>query len=367
MEPVKLSGATALKIAFTADLHLTDSSTNPERFKVLADILGQCGAEDIQLLVIAGDLFDKTGLNYAEFEAVYTKNRPDKLKTIIIPGNHDQDLNPASISGEGLNIYDKPVIRPLNDSLLVLFLPYQANQTMGEAIAPYTSELRGKRWILIGHGDLTGGQKSPDPYESGVYMPLTGSDLAAYQPEVAFLGHIHLPQKKDRVHYPGSPCPLNITETGPRSFLIFDTKTGKISAKEINSTLEYYDLSFVMVPAKDDLDILASEVKSTIASWSHTKTRKDFIQVRVKIGGTSWSDRSQIIKTVNKAFSGYRFYQDQGPILKDLKHDIDPDKARIARKFKTWIEDLEWDTSENQPDKSQILEEALKTIYHVKS
>ena len=116
MESVKLSGATALKIAFTADLHLTDRSTNPERFKVLADILGQFGAEDIQLLVIAGDLFDKTGLNYAEFEAVYTKNRPDKLKTIIIPGNHDQDLNPASISGEGLNIYDKPVIRPLNDS-----------------------------------------------------------------------------------------------------------------------------------------------------------------------------------------------------------------------------------------------------------
>ena len=47
-----------MKIAVTADLHLTSRVRNPERYHALANILEQLADRKIDNLVIAGDLFD---------------------------------------------------------------------------------------------------------------------------------------------------------------------------------------------------------------------------------------------------------------------------------------------------------------------
>ena len=60
-----------MKIAFTADCHLTTQAKNPERFQALSNIFKQCKDNDIQLLVIAGDLFDKaSGTDPNDFDVV---------------------------------------------------------------------------------------------------------------------------------------------------------------------------------------------------------------------------------------------------------------------------------------------------------
>jgi len=352
-----------LKIAFTADLHLTTNEKNPERFRALKDIFRQCGEEQIQLLIIAGDLFDKAMANYADFEKLYRDSRPDGLKTIIIPGNHDQTLKSVSLVGDGLAVFSEPVLQSVNNSRKILFLPYQPDQTMGEAIAPFEKQLNGERWILIAHGDWTGSINSSDPYEKGSYMPLTRTDLSLYNPELVFLGHIHLPQDGEIVHYPGSPCPLNITETGPRRFLVFDTNRGEIKSMGVDPQLEYYDERFVMLPVENDMDILISDIQQRTQSWKISPSREDFIQVRVKITGTALSDRNQILSEVKKVFSPYNFYQDQEPNLSELSHNPDPDRAEISQLVKIWIDNVEWDELPEKPSKSQILEEALKIIY----
>jgi len=354
-----------LKIAVTADLHLTTISKNPERFHALSDILQQCGTEKVQLLVIAGDLFDKNMPNYADFEQVYKKNRPKGLRTVVIPGNHDHTLSSAQIIGEGLFIYDQPILQPLNDTRKILFLPYQADRSMGEAIAPFADELHGERWTLIGHGDWTDSFNTPDPYESGFYMPLTRNDLVLYQPELVFLGHIHLPQGKDKIYYPGSPTPLNINETGPRRFLVLDTEVGEVRSLTINSVLEYYNEHFVMIPGDNDLDHLIQEIQERIQGWELSPSREEYVQVRVEISGNALTDRIKIQKGVKKAFSPYHFYLDQDPILQNLFHDSDPDRAAVAQEFKSWLQNLDWNNGIKKPTKTLILEKALNTVYGV--
>ena len=48
-----------MKIAVTADVHLTTREDNPERFNALEDILGSLEGLGIEHLIIAGDLFNK--------------------------------------------------------------------------------------------------------------------------------------------------------------------------------------------------------------------------------------------------------------------------------------------------------------------
>ena len=48
-----------MKIAITADLHLTTKKEHPERFNALKEILEHLRRENVPPLIIAGDLFDQ--------------------------------------------------------------------------------------------------------------------------------------------------------------------------------------------------------------------------------------------------------------------------------------------------------------------
>ena len=355
-----------MKIAITADAHLTTQEQHPERFQALADIFKSCGKQGVQLLIIAGDLFDQSQLNYAEFEALYREARPDNLRTVILPGNHDPDLQKAALSGKGLKVYSDPTLKDLNDSRQILFLPYREGQTMGEGIAPFGDALEGQRWILVSHGDFTGGMQTPDPYEPGIYLPLTRPDLTRYQPERAFLGHIHLPQDDGVVFYPGSPCPLNITETGPRRFLILDTQTGLVSSHPVNSPTLYFQEKFLLLPGEDQLERLQAQIPARIQNWGIPKSWLKRVQVRLEVFGSSDADRDRILETLAAGFAPSRFYQDQPPSLEDLLFSQDEDRSEIASQMREWIAELEWPASPDRPDKDQILQQALQLIYGAK-
>jgi len=352
-----------LKIAFTADNHLTTRSKNPERFQALESIFKQCNENDVQLLVIAGDLFDQDLPNYAEFEELYHSSKTGDLTIVIIPGNHDQRLSQGALLGENLLVYSEPTLQPLDDSRKILFLPYQDNKTMGELIAPFANELQEERWILVSHGDWTAGRNTPDPYEKGLYLPLTRTDLVTYQPELVFLGHIHLAQQDQNLYYPGSPCPLDISETGLRRFLILDTDRGEITSHWVDSPLIYFDEHFIMIPSENGLDLLLKEVGCRIDAWNLPKGWENKVQFRVEVTGSSSLDRQEILKGIKKAFSGFSYYKDEEPQLSKLIYSIDPDRIEISNQVKTWIDDLDWEADPNSPSKMQIFDQALKIIH----
>ena len=352
-----------MNIAFTADCHLTSLTKNPERFSALANIFQQCGEKDVQLLVIAGDLFDDDQPNFAEFEKIFHSSRPPDLKTVLIPGNHDQRLNQGALIGKNLLVYSDPTLQPLNDSRKILFLPYTSNQGMGEIIAAFSEDLIGQRWILVSHGDWTASRNTHDPYEKGLYMPLTRTDLDLYQPEMVILGHIHLAQQDHNIFYPGSPCPLNISETGLRSFLILDTDGGEIKTHIVDSPLIYYDENFVMLPTENGLDLLLADIKARIKAWQVPGGWEDRTQIRIGISGSTSIAREAILQEVKSAFQGFPFYKGIEPDLSSLAYDTDPDKIELTSQIKKWVDELDWAPQSGSPSKDQVLEQALKVIH----
>ena len=168
-----------MRIAITADVHLSTKETHPERYNALGDILGQTETEGIDTLIIAGDLFDKAFRNYAQFEQLCRQH--PKVQVHIIPGNHDPGICPGAIGGDSIHIYNAPAILELGTTVFLL-LPYERGVTMGDGVAAMQEEIDGKQWVLVGHGDFHGGLREVNPLEPGTCMPLSRTCIDRFRP-----------------------------------------------------------------------------------------------------------------------------------------------------------------------------------------
>jgi len=250
-----------MKVAITADTHLSTRLAYPERYNALENILQQIESENIGILVIAGDLFDKDFRNPAEFENLCRKYPWIQLH--IIPGNHDIAISEKSIVGANIHVHTSPDAVEF-ESATFLFIPYEEKTNMYERMDSALRKIQPKEWILIGHGDYYGGIKEVNPLEPGTYMPLSEKNVAALNPRAVFLGHIHKPISQGKVYYPGSPCGLDISETGKRRFLVYDTEDGSVTSRNVETDIIYFEESFVIVPSDKEVALLKEEISRRI-------------------------------------------------------------------------------------------------------
>ncbi|MFC1502715.1 exonuclease SbcCD subunit D [bacterium] len=352
-----------MKIAITADLHLTTRKDHPERFHALENILEKIVKAKITTLIIAGDLFNESIRNFSEFESVCKDPLFKQVQFHIIPGNHDSSITNKKFTADNVTVYSEPYILKSDFfSTPFLLLPYQKDKTMGDLIAPFTTELAPGKWVLIGHGDWIQGMREANPLEPGVYMPLTRADLESYQPLKTILGHIHKPTDSDSLHYPGSPCPLDITETGKRRFLIFDSDKGTTLQKSIESDVLFFRESFIIYPMENEETVIRKKIRSRIDEWDLSESEKSRANLRIKVRGYS-RDKRHLEQAVKNELDGWTFYKDEGPDLSEVSNAEDVDRAEIASRVSRSIKNLDWPRDEDQPDKDQILLEALKVIY----
>jgi exonuclease SbcD len=350
-----------MKLGITADLHLTSQKEHPQRFEVLRDILRQSGETGVDRLVIAGDLFDQSPHNVSDFEAALKKARPKGLPVTVIPGNHDVNLRSEALAVDGVQVVNEPVLWRGGNGDAVLLVPYAPGTTLGEHLAAFEGQLAPRRWTLISHADWMGGLRTPDPDEPGIYMPLNRSDLQLYQPATVLLGHVHVPWDHPPIHYPGSPCPLDVTETGLRRFLVHDTESQQVTHRRVNSPLVYFNETVVVLPVDDEQEYLEHELTSRIDAWGLPDGWEDRVQVRLRLVGYS-ADRAAAEKTARACLEGFSFYEGS-PDLADLNLADDPDRIEIARQAKDWIDELTWPDDPREPEKAEILREALGVIY----
>lgn len=352
-----------MRIAVTADLHLTTREEHPERYLALVNILDQMIEAGIRLLVIAGDAFDYSVRNFSDFEAICEARADAGLKIMLLPGNHDDSLVEGTIAAGNVHLVPEPRLMHLNDSApLLLMIPYEAGISMGEAIQAYEGRLSAGEWVLIGHGDWSDGLRQPNPYEPGVYMPLTRRDIEVYQPAEVFLGHIHKPLDSGILHYPGSPCPLNISETGPRRFLIYDTSSRQVESRPVASPVIYYDERFVALPVEDEPAFVERMVAERVRSWGIDPGDRGKVRVRVAVAGYS-RDRRALLSSFEEAFGGYEFYAGQRPDISSVSVADDPERDAIAEMVWARLESMEGPNAEREPGRREILMEALKAIY----
>lgn len=257
-----------MKILHTSDWHLgrtlyTKKERQDEHVAFLAWLLNTIHENAIDLLLIAGDIFD-TGAPSSTSQRMYYDFLV-KVKTagcehvIVVGGNHDSPsflnapkdilaaLNVTVVGNATENIEDEiMVVKDKNEhpAIIVCGVPFLRERdisrfTEGENYADRSKRINinikkhyeeiarlaeNKRKeigiqipiIATGHLSVAGGQRNEDDGVRETYIgniEAVGSDIFPDTFDYVALGHYHIPSKiKDHIRYCGSPIPMGFGE-----------------------------------------------------------------------------------------------------------------------------------------------------------
>ena len=265
-----------MKILHTSDWHIGKRLINRERLdeqtEVLDEIISVCENEEIELVVIAGDIFDTytpsaeaERLFYSKIKRVAGENRA----VVIISGNHDDGvrLSASAPLSEEQGIYivgnerrilavgetSRPV-RPIasgkgyatfanekGEKVFLSFLPYpnEARFKEEKSELPYVEQMR--KWIeegasgnteklpsvFVGHLFVAGGAVSDSEREIDLGGARAIPVEALPKSDYIALGHLHKKQHMGKGHcyYSGSPLQYAFDERADKGVKVFDLTT----------------------------------------------------------------------------------------------------------------------------------------------
>ena len=256
-----------MRLLHTSDWHLGQTLHQFERTyehaQFLAWLLDTLEQEQIDALLVAGDLFDNANPSAAAQRQLYqflteARRRLPQLSIILIAGNHDSpvrvevpepflQLFEATVIGQVNHLANGKVdlarlVVPLKDThgiirawcLAIPFLrpadvprvTYAQNayaagaEVLYQQAYDYACQLRqpGQAIIAMGHCYMQGGQASQESERRIVIGGAEAWSADWFAPDIAYvaLGHLHLAQKvggQAHIRYSGSPLPMSFAET----------------------------------------------------------------------------------------------------------------------------------------------------------
>jgi len=261
----------SLKYLHLADLHLDqplfggrlglpyEKAKKREREcrEVLAEAVALAQREAVEIILIAGDLWEEDNLHPDTVPFVFDTLGRAGLPVVIAPGNHDyyspvshysDDITRARFGRswpENVHIfrdYDfSHLIVPGLEGVSVTGLAYRSNQPvqlrrLGERLQPPDADIR----ICVVHGT----REDDIPPGKMRTLPFTDSELLAQPFDYIALGHFHTRAEifaengKIRATYPGSPFALAADETGAHGVLVGTITSGGVAPAE----LAFYEL-----------------------------------------------------------------------------------------------------------------------------
>ncbi|KAF5086946.1 Nuclease SbcCD subunit D [anaerobic digester metagenome] len=281
-----------MKILHTSDWHLGNQICGLKRYdeheQFLSWLLSLINQEGVDILIVAGDIFDTTTPPNRSLEQYYqflARAAGSSCRHIVITaGNHD---SPSLIAAprelcKYLNItivghvpdYPEELVTILKDrdgmpELIICPVPYlrdrdvrtmQAGESAGEKAANLVAGIKARYHaigscaetmreeidnsipiIATGHLFAAGGITREDDGCRDLYLgtlACVGADAFPSCIDYLALGHLHLPQRvcgNDRMRYSGAPLPMGFGETGQtKSVLMLDVQDSRnMSVKEI--------------------------------------------------------------------------------------------------------------------------------------
>lgn len=271
-----------MKILHTSDLHIGKKLMGRERFSeyraIFSEIADVCEREKVELVLIAGDVFD-TYTPSAEAEEIFYRGIKDLSKlcaVLVISGNHDDyvRLTAASVLAEEQNVYiignnlapvncaKRGKVYPVksgngwvifegnNEKVYINALPYPNEARFKEGRSDETFEEKMTRWIACGEEGKT--EEIPSVFLSHIFV--AGGKVSDSEREIDLggarvvpvsllpdcdycaLGHLHRRQKlSSNVYYCGAPMQFSFDECGTvKSVNVFDlTLNGVENFKQI--------------------------------------------------------------------------------------------------------------------------------------
>ncbi len=309
-----------MRILHTSDWHLGQNfmgkSREEEHHAFLAWLTQTIEAESIDVLIVAGDIFDTgTPPNYAlELYYNFLKDLSfSSCKNIIITaGNHDSiaTLKAPKQLLKALNVHvitsgdeneDELVSIYEEDELqgIVCAVPFlrdhvvrkaQSGQTMqdkelslNEGIKQHyndvfdqANKLMGKRKVpIIATGHLTTVGSRSSESERDIYIGGTidiGGDFLGKNFDYVALGHLHINQTvgSEHVRYSGSPIPLSFSES----------KTQK-KVNIVTFTHNVLEVQEIDIPLHRPLLVLKGDVTSVSSNLKAIKDKSTWIEVHL--------------------------------------------------------------------------------------
>lgn len=253
-----------MKFLHFADLHLDtkfdtlnqidglSEKRRLEQRKALRKIIEYIKENNIELLLISGDLYEQKYIRKSSIEYINNLfNEIPETKIFITPGNHDPYIINSFYASfnwaENVYIFKGKIEKIDYKNTHIYgygFTDYYCKESNIEEIKIQEPEDIN---ILITHGSIDGGTE-----EFREYNPLRESKLKKLGFDYIALGHIHKPyyreEKEQRIVYPGSPISLGFDELGEHGVIV-----GEISKEDIK-------LEFI---STDDREFVEKEIDIT--------------------------------------------------------------------------------------------------------
>ncbi len=326
----------ALKFIHTADwqigmkaAHVAEAAeqVRSARFEVI-DVIGRlAGDEDVDFVLVAGDVFEHNQIGRECARDVLRRLSHYPVDVYIIPGNHDY-------AGGG-SIYTTGVFRetPPNVNILTEREPVMID-TLGAILYPCpVSQKRTMsdptEWIPAeSHGDLiriamAHGCVSDLGFGDFTDNPISLSAVETRNPDYLALGHLHSTHMfSSRACYSGTPEATSFSETDSGNVLIVSIdgpgQEPKVSSHRVGR-LKWVEVQHELHgTARDCLDSLSNRLRSLSSDPASTL-------VRLRLAGASTSDvLSAIDDSMNDFRSRYLYVDvDKSGLL------IDPDVDKL--------------------------------------
>ncbi len=276
-----------MRILHTSDWHigrrLKEHDRSGEFIQFFAWLANIITTENIDVLLVAGDIFDNTTPSITAQNIYYSfLSRLAKSScrhTVIISGNHDSPafidapaellkLSRIHVIGQACTNPEDEVIT-LHDSsgrpeLIVCAIPYLRDRDVrtitedptdsGQALAAGIREHCAKVFaharrlreeysipvIAMGHMFVKGGRTRPDEGVRSLYVgtaPEIGADIFPEDVIYTALGHLHSPQYvgRENVRYSGSPIAMTFGESGgAKSVYVLELDGENLSIRDIS-------------------------------------------------------------------------------------------------------------------------------------
>jgi len=256
-----------MRILHTSDWHLGKRlfklDRSPEHARFLDWLLSTLIDKKIDLLLVAGDIFDTPTPPHQSLEMFYEflhrVSTETETQTLIIAGNHDSGLlleAPSKILvSHRVKVWGKLSanqedhwlkINIKGEALEICAIPFFRSYELlpngeGDALSvlkTYLSKPRTAPQLLMLH-HLAGIFEAAG---SEQVITLSGVDSIPTEVIEAFdyvaLGHIHKPQKiAKNAYYSGSPIPMRFSETYPKSLMFLELKKGIFEIEKIDIPL----------------------------------------------------------------------------------------------------------------------------------
>lgn len=282
-----------MRLLHIADLHIgkrvCEFSMLEDQRYVLSQVIGLVGERGVDVVLVAGDLYDKS-MPSAEAVALvdwFLEGLAETgVQVAVIPGNHDSAERVAYASGllgrQGIHVapvYDgriEPVeLADEHGPVRIWPIPYLHVSTVrhffpDERIASYTDALRvaigacdvrrtddaGRpvRNVAVAHQFVTAGGVSPERCDSELSVGgMDNVDASVFDPfDYVALGHIHGPQRvgRDAVRYAGSILKYSLSEwRGQKSAVLVELgEPGAEAGIELVPLVPLHDLRRVRGP-----------------------------------------------------------------------------------------------------------------------